>query len=352
MGEDEVTDFAKLARLFEKGMSVADARDAAASLSDSTVLPRLMIRALGVARGSRAAAIFNEGVSDANSAELAHLLTGRFDVATAQGIAIEAAAYEGPLDLVPGAIFAYSASRALSTVMVGQPLFTLQRVGGGNPTQAFSTGANGTLADDTVTAFLSGDVGKLTIWNDQSGGARHLEAQGVTTTKWLPNMLGTKPGFERVGDQHFYSALDGIFQAGMTIFHVSNHLMTITEASLDGPFIELFAGASVFATITSESDADYANGSVDTVVDGTGIHLRDVGLDQTGGSYRQDGVLYAFDSFETLGTVVPFAMGLDLAFDSAGAQDVELLIYPTKLSDADRLLIRQNIATYYGITLT
>lgn len=67
--------------------------------------------------------------------------------------AVAPASYTGPLDIVPGAVVAYSV-RALKAAWIDEALYTLQRTGGGDTQQQFDADAEGDSPVATIDEFL------------------------------------------------------------------------------------------------------------------------------------------------------------------------------------------------------
>lgn len=80
--------------------------------------------------------------------------------------------YEGPLDLVPGAILAHSIAHALSSAKRGTSLYTIQRTSDGS-TQAFSSDATTGLAPSASIAAFIGSA-SFTAAGDLSSGSNSV----------------------------------------------------------------------------------------------------------------------------------------------------------------------------------
>lgn len=109
----------------------------------------------------------------------------------------EEPAYVGPLDLVPGAVVAYSSARALSAAMCGQNGYTLFN---GTDTQAFAYNASTGLIDAAAIAtFIGGGTGRSSIINDHSGnGYSGLQGTDDNRPVWNATYVSSKPGFSFV----------------------------------------------------------------------------------------------------------------------------------------------------------
>lgn len=105
-----------------------------------------------------------------DSAAAAVILDQSMDYTDTIATTAEGGGYEGPLDIVSGAVVGYSSSRALRAAMLGQPAYTLKKLDGdAEPTQSFSyDGTTGLIDKPAITTFLDGDDGGLDLYNDHS----------------------------------------------------------------------------------------------------------------------------------------------------------------------------------------
>jgi hypothetical protein len=337
-----------------------------------------------------------------------------------------APAYEGPLDIVPGAnwLFAASASRALSAARLGQPILTLRR-DSDNTTQSFSADAvTGEVSVAATGAFIGapiafvGDVtdtsqdisniadttgllvGQIihgtgipntayiafvgvdslqiseaatatnvgvSLTADQKAGCSLLNAQNVggidceqstadNQIIWVPSAQGGKPGFRAINGSQEVEAEDGISISGgaVTIFFVSG-----TKSA----FIMQTDPFNQYAQITLSGGSPSC--SIDAYDDGTG--------NEAGGSYNVSAGLALWVATWEFGSKTLLRNGvaqtLDSDFDSGGAiptlSDLLVEIYADQgtstcealacegiMSAPNILAVSQNIAAYYGITLS
>lgn len=299
----------------------------------------------------------------------------------------EEPAYSGPLDIVTGAVAAYS-QRALSTANLGSPLYTIRR-DSDDTTQSFSSdGTTGDAPVADITTFLGGANGFIETWNDQSASAADASQATLSIQpSWVASANNSLPGI--------YFPNTGGTTPGPVFYLLSSNDLSFTSG-----------GATVFAVVEVSSANPYSNfifattnavtnAGVDLVVpfglpEAAGgfycdIELND-GTEAAGGdsagpvasipdqyaliegaiafgtwSIKVNGVaLSQFDSSDTgaLGAfnAGPITIGADGPAETLGADALlgtlqELIIYSGVVSDANRTLIRQNIATYYGITI-
>jgi hypothetical protein len=252
-------------------------------------------------------------------------------------------AYEGPLDLVPGAILAVS-QRALSADWRGEAIFTLQDAGD----TVFNVGANGEPPVDDIASFmLANPFAYMFRWNDQSGNGDDIINGGAT---WLQNAIGGKPGFsDEDSNSDYLSETNSSIPAGAcSVFVVGNQKVAV-KVGTSAPFMRVRTSDS--SIYMENSDGDTAGG--DYPIPADGLYLYDAAWEFGTKNFRINGASQVlandFDFGGAIGAITKLA---GVSITGAGGIVVEAIIYPTRLSDADRLLVRQNIATYYGITLS
>lgn len=295
--------------------------------------------------------------------------------------------YTGPLDLVSGAVVAYSAARALSSAMRGQPVYTI-REDDGDTTQSFSSDATtGAVDAAAISAFLDGADGFVTLLNDQSGNDDDVvQAIAANQPAWSTNALASKPtmGFYR-GDM---AESVGLVTAGdvtvsndeITTFVVVKHLSAaganLFPWGMNGNAVDEEAGqAKLLITPVGVDTTGYyfELAQYSAPPDGEGLDgynndpstgnlfadaIFDYAQNATGGTSYLNGVLGetvtvdVYDPAPATPISAPLWVGRpDNSVAIYRGYITEIIIYPTKLSDANRLAIRQNIAAYYGISL-
>lgn len=276
------------------------------------------------------------------------------------------ASYEGPLDLVPGAVVAYSAARALSAAWIGQELFTLRRASD-NATLAFAAEANGSLDIAAVIAWAAGDAfGEE--WNDQSGGGFDVyqtDDPGLQP-QWIANAGNSLPAFSfvRASSQYMYTEPPcPVFANGAVSFIAV--IGNVTQGSTQGIF-GTNGDAGDYNTVgflnTNKPVLDMLDGANEAggrfaVTALSGIQILDGVWEFGSRSLRLNGTALTLDvSFDAGGAVASIPSLPNDSNFSVGSSDnignwdgyiIELICYGTVLPDA----VRQNIATYYGITL-
>lgn len=271
-------------------------------------------------------------------------------------------AYEGPLDLVPGAVVAYS-QRAMAAAWTN-PVIRL-REDDGDAEQDFSP-VNNAVSVAAVETFLNGNNGFWVNHYDQSGNGG--DSKQTTTAKqpqWTANAINSKPGFVFGGSQYGITDDPVTWENGTyTIFFVCS------LSDLDLNILCGFSSATDYLDFRANRDAEIG---FDAYQDFTGnecgvrgtpatplgadFHIIECACTFGNNVILVDGVPItptgSNDSGGTLGTIADrFCVGTD-NFESLilNGTWVELIGYDSILSAPNRLAIRQNIAAYYGITL-
>lgn len=304
---------------------------------------------------------------------------GQVDEPPPEGGGGGGSSYTGPLDIQGGAVVAYSAARALSSAMRGQPVYTI-REDAGDTEQSFSSDATTGLIDaSSVTAFLDGANGFVPLWNDQSGNANdQIQATAARQALWTTAGPNGSPG---VAAPNGVDAVNLYITAGSVSLASGGNYTVFAVVSVeasggkicgmnysgtdgpDGPDWTFFANLE--GLVRFEADNEGFSGGVGS--DGNysglaaGFHLVDCTMEAIAGSVMVDGN----DAFTDDGGYGDHTMGaasfpLSMMNNDAATTPsssffgtlVELVFYDSILSAPDRLAIRQNIAAYYGITLS
>jgi Alpha-L-arabinofuranosidase B, catalytic len=295
--------------------------------------------------------------------------------------------YTGPLDIVSGAVVAYG-QRALSAAKRGSALYTIRR-DSDDATHTYNSDATtGDAPAAAISSFIGGGNGFVATWTDQSGNGNDVaQATSANQPQWLSSFTGgSLPGLDfSVGGIRVLSGASPISltSGGYSCFAVALMKDNLHGDELCGMNYENPGATGWFAwemTVTpSITDYQYfvdiADGSgnrlgaflqrlISSAVPLGSVVLYDAKLqgnaDASGQEIRFNGVSQTI----TLVGTAP-AIGAISGIFNVGSDDIlanssecfygqimELLIYDGLLSDADRLAIRQNIAAYYGITLS
>ena len=280
--------------------------------------------------------------------------------------------YEGPLDVVPGAVLALG-NWAMSAATRGSPLYTI-REDSGDTEQSFNSNAiTGLAPEASIATFLGVNNGFISLWNNY-GTDINIESliQPVLELqpKWITDGTTTSVPCFSDSDGATFSQLsqvpmDTSFEA-ITIFAVSQ---IDSDASPAAGFFDADADAGdgmEFIVSTGEVlgfgcfDATVTN-EVNVTTDPGACTLDAFHIFEVKGSsnatmeFRVDGVVKAITASAGNGVFGPiialYPNTLIRRAADANTRLAALLIYDSVLSAADCLAVRQNIATRCGITL-
>ena len=275
------------------------------------------------------------------------------------------ASYTGPLDLVPGALFAYS-QRAMTGGSTADSIRL--REAGGDTEQTFALVSN-EVSVSAVNTFLNGQDGFGVTYFDQSGNNHHVtNATGTKQPQWLSSAVNSKPGFQfdGVNDCLTTSGNVPILGGAYTVFIVTKKADPADTGSyiIGTPFsasyfqFSLFSGVGAVGELVIDAyDDDTGNecgGVFSPVGTGTDYHVLEAAITFGSRSAMMDGEsLTEISDRDNVGAPQTINLPVTLAaFDDAdsdkyGGVIVEVILYPSVLSAGDRLAIRQNISTYY-----
>lgn len=262
--------------------------------------------------------------------------------------------YVGPIDLVSGAVSAYG-QRAMSAADIGSTVYTIRR-DSDDVIQAFVSGADGSVNAAAVTAFLGAANGFVNGWHDKGLAAENaVNAVVGTQPQWVANVQGGKPGLGGVGE--LVTVGDVTLPNGAyTIFMVcsANGAARAKTLSGGGSYVTMkIQEGNTQIDAFNDATGNEAGGRTNDFMEN--IAVFDAAWEFGSKSFRYNGAALSFASdFDSSGAVGSVAGPLTLTFPFLTTIQYwqELIIYPSRLSDADRLLVRQNMAAYYGITLS
>lgn len=285
-------------------------------------------------------------------------------------------AYTGPLDIVAGGAIAFSQRRMASAFSSN-----VIQINNGTTTQNFTASTNDAVDPAAITSFIGGGSGTVATWYDQSGNARNV-SQGTRANQptWLssgPNSLPTI-SFDSSNNQRLNTASNVSLAAQLTIFTVFKNNSTsgtvfgsgVISSPGSGQFTSTFSsgGTNGFRNLNVLGDAGSGNGPqlrsspvnntigtytlVDLLLDGTNIPYNGSiflnGSNVTDAAVTGTAGFSSFSYIYTVGANDDQGTGVGVFFSG---EIVEHLLYLSGLTTGQRLSIRQNIATYYGITL-
>lgn len=275
------------------------------------------------------------------------------------------APYQGPLDLVPGALVAYS-QRAMAAAWVSNAI-TIRR-DSNDATQNFATTTANAVDPAAVSAFIGVGNGFATAWKDQSGHVSDaVQATAAQQPQWIASTQGSKPGLRFVSNDGQFLVTAGnvtIPTGECTIFAVIKHtdgnfgsFCGMNNATGTPGFFVSLTNSNAFNTAIVSAGPLQA-GMQATNAPADAYALIDFALAFGTHALDFNGVSQSVTANDVGGApasvAFPLAVGDDdgAGFDTPWDGDIiELLVYPMLLSISARNDVRQNIADYYGITL-
>lgn len=273
--------------------------------------------------------------------------------------------YVGPLDILPGALVAYS-QRAMSAAKRGYALYTIKEEGG-DTTQSFNSDATtGDAPVAAITTFLDGEIGNIEIWNDQSGnGSDLIPPYYDNRPQWGVIEASTKPaiGGETVSSPASLR-VDASLSAGSIAVFAAIYVSALDITNSAYPWIfsdvdENDVGANLSSAASFMevfNDPNFTEWDQDVPANVVGLHVVEWTIAADGAAELLiDGVLQALTIDGTPQGVIAasvFEMQWPYAVTGHSYWYEELIYNNTVISAPNRLAIRQNIAAYYGITLS
>lgn len=267
--------------------------------------------------------------------------------------------YKGPLDIVSGAVLAYS-QRALSVAWIGQNLIKLRR-DSDDTTMIFIAGADGGVDVTAVTTWLAGANGFVDTLYDQSGNGVDISNTNLAQQpSWAASVQAGKPGMIFADNSHvLHKITETIFiNTGMvSFFAISKNFDCFCSQGLLDNYIDISTGSDPvnhFAYVDMYDGTNEAGHNYDNNLSLAAFSVWD-GTSQFGAtSYDRNGIsLPQTRNFDSGGPLVPATVGVIQFGTNAPAESgiCEFILYTSIISDDERLNVRQNIAAYYGISL-
>jgi hypothetical protein len=299
-----------------------------------------------------------------------------------------APAYVGPLDLVPGAVAAYSAARAMSAAWIGQNVIKLRRASD-DALLDFVAGVDGSVDVAAVATWAGGDAFCHTLYDQSGNGDNAVQATAADQPEWVAAGINGKPGLDFTAGFLATAGDVTLCTAGaMTMFVAAKTTVDIGTANVAAQILGMdfenwnsqcvgdwtLQRQSGFTTKAQPSIEYSSDQEGDTLVI---IHADNLIASDVTTASLQTAFLYDFAvSFDTTSVKINGADWTTLVNTSGGsvgamtdriaigANDAvtpgdrrfpgiiaELLPYNGIGSNPNRLAIRQNIAAYYEITL-
>jgi hypothetical protein len=284
--------------------------------------------------------------------------------------------YVGPLDLTTVTAAAAFGGRALSSAMAGSPVLTIRR-DSDDAEQSFSSDTlTGDLDISGINTFLGGANPFVAIWNDQSGnGLDASQSTALSQPAWVASTSNGKPGLSFDGSLFLVTNNISLPNSAFTIFALAKvetvasgggRIAGINGQDIgfpDGPDLWLeFLGSGIGLEAGADGESfNSGNGGRYTLSPDAGTYyLFDTAWNDSSADLKANGAVLTKNSDYIYGDGNVGAINLPLVLGcddpSSGGfglqgQILEFYIFPAVLSSSDRTAIRQNIATYYGITL-
>jgi len=282
--------------------------------------------------------------------------------------------YVGPLDINSAALVAYS-QRRMAAAFAGNVI----QIDNGSSSQDFAASSNNAVDPAAITTFIGGGTGTISKWYDQSSNSADLAPTGPNTGPigpiWGASLFGGKPGFtsSRAAGQLLGANKNTTFATGQfTVFLVyiitsglnenapfgANVIESTHDGYLDVFITDQFLAQKGWCVDALDDQDNECGGYTDTGTADSLQHVMDAAWQFGSRSLALDGAAAIFSHVTDTGPLnsfaAPFAVCDDDAMSNSGGFDgsiAEILVYDSILS-ADRIAIRQNIAEYYGITLS
>lgn len=267
----------------------------------------------------------------------------------ARGIALLSRQQSGPpLDGFPAVTAAYSTGRRLLSSYVTNKSVNIRRASD-NATTDIGFMANNRLDTPTLSGFLTATTGFNTTWYDQGGGGLDL-AQGTAGNQpqiiIAESTMNNRPvaKFVRASSQSLSKAVAALLQP-FTISVVAQRTgnVTLDQAVFDGAVANAVlyfhlanSFNSLFGTAQSVTATDNIPHALMSLVNGASSYI------------SVDGVASA-PANQGANNIVGYNVGTD--FTTTAILDgflSELIIFPSILSDANRIKLQANQRAFWG----
>lgn len=349
----------KLTRLFSRCMDTRTASACVSALSDP-ILAKLFARRMGVSTADAAAELILSGLTDETADELKKLLArvlGGSSAAAAVECLTSTVPYVGPFDLVAGTHFGFS-HRALSAAKIGSTAYTLRR-SSDNQEQSFSYGANGNVDAGVISAF-AGAAAYAHTWNDQgSVGCNISKNTQADQMPWIASSQGGTPAFGyRTGTYMCGSSASLLLSqigatAACTIFYIAKGRVEMISntvgCSFSGDGVNLRIGANAHFNYY-DADAE-AGGGYNGLLDDSVYYVIDAAIKLGNNSIKANGVEKGPQFQDEFGSNLgPSSIFPQVGIVAAGGELKEWHVWNGYMSDANRALIRQNMAAWAQIS--
>lgn len=253
--------------------------------------------------------------------------------------------YEGPLDLVPGAVVAYGV-RALSAAMLGQNIFRLRRDSDDAESNFVADAVTGDAPVVAIATWLGEANSFVVTWYDQSGNGKNAtQADTAKQPSFVLSLQGGRPGFAFTNFAHIMQSAEGINLLGEVTYSAVRKGDARTYLEHAGnEFSNLRTAASGSLSVDDGANLSRA---IYSGLDMTTFHVYS---GATGGATHIlliDGSLQTPDSTnnDTVGAVNGYAFFVDSA--TGDSRHCEEIVYPSLLSNSYKTALQANQDAYF-----
>ena len=265
--------------------------------------------------------------------------------------------YVGPLDLVGGEYVAYSMARALSSEMLGQNGFTLRRASD-NAEMSFAYDATtGVIDTAAIDTWLGGAGFAKGIFVHNNSGLNLASTFESGDFSYVPNEINGYPSISTTNTSGFFESQNTTAPNGqITSFIVAKGRIGYELVEDIASFLLLYVGSQARIEQYYDPTGSTMGGTYAGQVSDSSYVLSEVVAEYENKAYLVDGSAITLQTdLDAVGAPLEFVGPAYLYRQGAGvatAYFVEMINYYGILSAGDRQTLRQNIATFYGITLS
>lgn len=271
--------------------------------------------------------------------------------------------YTGPLDLVPGALVAFSL-RALSSAWRGQNVVRLRRSSDNAELPFAADAVTGDFPSAAAIAWRdalgAADAFVVTRYDQSGNGKNQTQSDPAYQPKWLPSEVGGKPSIVGLNNSDNGTLLES---ASLTLANSAMSYFSVSRGAGPG-IVGTNGGAHYQVQLSGDSgsapckmqlkDGDEGDIVAEydvTAFDDTTYYAWDGVLATGVENLKNNGVTVTASSSSLVGTVASVAAaGQSYLFDYGNPDgDAEFLLYGTSLSDGNLSSVRTNQMTYYGM---
>ena len=292
---------------------------------------------------------------DARTARVLWFHTGKGALTVTYPDALDAGGgeeYEGPLDIVPGAVVAYGQT-ALAAAMIGESYATLHRWSDDEELEFdFDEAGDAPEADIITWHGQDGSVGKT--WSDQSGNAKHAtQADSGKFPGWLDDALNGGPSF-------VFSAADQLSAPAVSFPGPAYTMFLVANVTAGAPVLYLEEGANYLSVNLAsgqvvvetyfDASGNGAGGVFDVAEDlSVGYHLIEAAWEHGSKTVLVNGVAGTLSQDrDGVGPSEAITGTLNIGTTNFAGEVVAAIVYNSLLTAPNRLAIRQNMQARHG----